>query len=262
MNDTRRAIALLSALRLPLDNAQRMQIRLPDHEGQMRGIQHIFLNDCCGAQIQEASGDVLHAANTAISQEMAHNLQLLTLSDLRLSELDEEDTDDFSQNVDLIATIRATLKEYDIAYSYNEFLANADDANATEVCFMIDERLYEPTSLLAPTMSEFSQRPALLIFNNSTFSAHDLDGLRSINRGSKQDEPQKIGRLGLGALSMYHWTDLPNIVTAESILWLDPSKRFLPKYRDRRSRAGLHKSIASIYRYMYLLAIQYYIRFC
>jgi sacsin len=46
---------------------------------------------------------------------------------------------------------------------------NADDAGATRVAFMLDARQHPTGSLLGPAMAAL-QGPALLAFNDATFS--------------------------------------------------------------------------------------------
>ena len=50
------------------------------------------------------------------------------------------------------------------------------------------------------------QGPALLAFNNATFTEDDFRGIRSMHTSIKQESPLKVGRFGLGFKSVYHLT--------------------------------------------------------
>ncbi|TDL15335.1 hypothetical protein BD410DRAFT_845281 [Rickenella mellea] len=139
---------------------------------------------------------------------------------------------------------------YQIEYASNEWIANADDANASQVSLLLDERTFRGSKLLTPTMKEFQECPSLVIHNDSVFTKDDFAGLAQIGVGGKGALPDKIGRFGLGALSFYHFTEvlsnfflptvieglhlafaanqLPMIVSADSVLFLDPSQNYLP----------------------------------
>ena len=50
------------------------------------------------------------------------------------------------------------------------------------------------------------QAPALVFYNNKTFTDDDWRGIRSIYTSVKRDDPLKIGRFGLGFKSVFHLT--------------------------------------------------------
>jgi len=94
-----------------------------------------------------------------------------------------------------------------------ELLQNADDAKATEVAFILDER--------SPPDVEWADKlwPALFVRNNAPFqmaedqggdSQHDdFEAIRDVARGHKLDLPTTAGRFGLGFNSVYFLTDIP-----------------------------------------------------
>ena len=57
------------------------------------------------------------------------------------------------------------------------------------------------------------QGPALYVYNNATFTKEDWKGIKSPRVGSKKDDPDKVGKFGMGFSSVYHITgDIsPNI---------------------------------------------------
>jgi cytochrome b subunit of formate dehydrogenase len=52
------------------------------------------------------------------------------------------------------------------------------------------------------------QAPALIFYNNKTFTKDDWRGIRSIYTSVKRDDPLKIGRFGLGFKSVFHLTGI------------------------------------------------------
>ena len=50
------------------------------------------------------------------------------------------------------------------------------------------------------------QGPALLSWNNAVFSDDDWKSISKIYQSTKEEEPLKVGRFGLGFISVYHIT--------------------------------------------------------
>ncbi|KAL0905364.1 hypothetical protein M5K25_023777 [Dendrobium thyrsiflorum] len=108
-----------------------------------------------------------------------------------------------------------------------ELVQNAEDAQASEVVFLLDKTQYGTSSILSPQMAEW-QGPALYCFNDSVFSSQDLYAISRIGQDSKLDKPFAIGRFGLGFNCVYHFTDLPGFVSGENIVIFDPHASHLP----------------------------------
>lgn len=53
------------------------------------------------------------------------------------------------------------------------------------------------------------------------FEEKDFEGLKHVGRGSKRDDATTIGKFGRGSQTMYHWTDLPMILSGEFLLILE-----------------------------------------
>ncbi|XP_078511034.1 sacsin-like isoform X2 [Lissotriton helveticus] len=104
-----------------------------------------------------------------------------------------------------------------------ELIQNADDAGASEVIFVHDERDYEKKSLWSEDLDTF-QGPALLAYNNATFSDDDWAGIQSTGNSVKLKDPNTVGRFGLGFNSVYHITDLPEVFSGRHIGMLDPQR--------------------------------------
>ncbi|RIA97271.1 hypothetical protein C1645_661597, partial [Glomus cerebriforme] len=107
----------------------------------------------------------------------------------------------------------------------------ADDARATRFHVIIDHRSHPTNSLICSEMSAW-QGPAILIFNNGIFSPPDFDSLMRIRVGGKQTDDTMIGKHGLGFNSCYHFTDVPSLISGDSIVFLDPQERFLRRGGD------------------------------
>jgi hypothetical protein len=148
--------------------------------------------------------------HTALSQSLASDLSLRFLSSLELGEAEEEDEDDDDDDIreDLVTRIHGVLNDYDIKYALNEFLANAADAGASRFSVLLDERSHDSRTIISAQMAEFQKGPALVLFNNEVFGSKDFSGLRRIGEGGKTRSSDTIGRFGLGALSLYHFTEV------------------------------------------------------
>ncbi|GLD59923.1 sacsin-like protein [Lates japonicus] len=87
-----------------------------------------------------------------------------------------------------------------------ELIQNADDAQATEVVFIHDERSYGTKNLWTDELGKY-QGPALYAYNNAAFTDDDWEGIQMAGRSVKRNDPNKVGRFGIGFNSVYHTTD-------------------------------------------------------
>ncbi|KAJ0406913.1 hypothetical protein P43SY_001764 [Pythium insidiosum] len=86
--------------------------------------------------------------------------------------------DDFGQKIDLTVRIREILRNYPEGTSiFKEMVQNADDAGATEVAFCLDYRHHAAERLAYGKLKDF-QGPALLVYNNATFSETDFESIQ------------------------------------------------------------------------------------
>ena len=88
-----------------------------------------------------------------------------------------------------------------------ELIQNADDAGATEVRFLVDPREHPPEGLPNEHFKKY-RGPALFAWNDATFKRNDWDCLAKIDRSEKEKEVMKVGRFGLGFLSVFHVTGI------------------------------------------------------
>ena len=148
--------------------------------------------------------------------------------------------DDYCQEELITTRIANTLKEYSLSTSFNEFIANAEDCgSATKVTWCLDseDSLFPTDSLFSKELSSW-QTPSLYVYNDGVFSENDFKAFINTGGGSKADDPTKIGKYGLGSLTMYHFTDIPSLISGEYFVIFDPSRKYLP-LSNGRTRAGL-----------------------
>ncbi|XP_041939605.1 sacsin-like [Alosa sapidissima] len=105
-----------------------------------------------------------------------------------------------------------------------ELIQNADDAGASEVVFIHDERTYKKDSLLSEDLGQY-QGPALYAYNNAVFTEEDWLGIQATGRSIKRNDPHRVGRFGIGFNSVYHITDVPCIFSSKYIGLLDPQEK-------------------------------------
>ena len=82
---------------------------------------------------------------------------------------------------------------------------------------MIDPRNHGRDNLWLPGLVNF-QGPGLLAWNNAEFNENDWESVFHIYQSLKKKDPMKVGRFGLGFISVYHITGMPFLVTICDIL--------------------------------------------
>ena len=108
-------------------------------------------------------------------------------------------------------------------------MQNAEDAKAKEIRFILDERKFGKESLLdAPAgkegmeslqvrkMKKFMcadhtnfhpcQGPALYVYNDAEFTEKDWKGIIRPHNSHKENNPEKVGKFGIGFSSVFHIT--------------------------------------------------------
>ncbi|KAF4626625.1 hypothetical protein G7Y89_g11535 [Cudoniella acicularis] len=152
---------------------------------------------------------------------------------LNIEDIDEED---FDQKEKVTTRIADTLDRYRVEATFKEYLANADDTRgATGVSWLLDDRTHQCRTLLTPELKNF-QGPSLLVHNDGVFSEEDFNGFKNVGEGSKAKNKGTIGQFGRGSQTMYHWTDVPMILSGKFLLILDPQQQVLPMNRLKGKR--------------------------
>src|SRR5829696_8773367 len=112
--------------------------------------------------------------------------------------LELEDIVDFEvgQEESLTARLHGLIRDYPKGTGIvKEFIQNADDAGATGVEIVLDQRTHRSERLPAETMARLSG-PALLIFNDCTFTDEDFASIQQVGQSGKVQSLGKTGRFG------------------------------------------------------------------
>jgi hypothetical protein len=123
--------------------------------------------------------------------------------------------DDAEGSIDLggkpITIIRNTLRQYEPTQFFTEFIANASDAGAKRFSILIDDQEGPGEHLLSKGLAVF-QTASLVVHNDGIFSPKDFRGILQTGIGGKRGRTSVIGHFGLGALSMFHFTEVRSSV--------------------------------------------------
>ncbi|KAG8972493.1 hypothetical protein FRC05_009846 [Tulasnella sp. 425] len=207
------------------------RILVPTKSWQLAPAPEVLFNDTGGNPISSPPG--FQFAHPQVSAELANNLGLRRLGEQEFSDDDE----------DLTIRIRRVLQDFDIDHSSNEWVVNADDAGAREVTFLVDEACFQGGRVITG-LNVFQSGPALVVHNDGIFTDADFQGLINIGQGGKSGRVDSIGRFGLGALTFYHFSELPWIISGKHCLFLDPSEGYLPRERGNVKRSAVLVSLS------------------
>ncbi|XP_062586454.1 sacsin-like isoform X2 [Saccostrea cucullata] len=167
--------------------------------------------------------------HSKIDKNIAKKLGVKSLRKFALSDA-EEIISEFGQSEPLTQRLNRLLEEgYTDGLSVpKELIQNADDAGASEVYFLYDERENEGARncLLDPGMKG-CQGPALWAYNNAAFSPSDFQNIQKLNGATKKEDTTKIGKFGLGFNAVYNLTDVPSFVSGKYMVYLDPHGKYL-----------------------------------
>lgn len=125
---------------------------------------------------------------------------------------------EFEQREPPVKRCTETINEmYPAESLLSELIQNAEDARATSFGILIDETIYGVDSLYSQKLESF-QSEALVVYNDAIFEEKDFVGLLHSGVGSKKGDKSTIGRFGRGFSSVYNITDIPMVVTGNSIV--------------------------------------------
>ena len=159
----------------------------------------------------------------------------------RMLHAEELEITSFGQGEPLTSTLRRMLEDYTDGLAIpKELVQNADDAGATEVRFLYDERTHNDAKkyLFDEGMRE-CQGPALWCYSNSMFTDSDLDNIIRLGSAAKKMDATKIGRFGLGFNVVYNLTDVPSFVTGNVVVFFDPHTTHLGHSIHDKSKPGI-----------------------
>ncbi|KAK6179092.1 hypothetical protein SNE40_011528 [Patella caerulea] len=137
----------------------------------------------------------------------------------------------YGQTEPLTIRLHNLLKDYTDGFTIpKEIIQNADDAGATTVKLLYDERIVKEaqTCLFNEGMIP-CQGPAFWAYNDAMFSEDDFRNITRLAGATKKDDSMKIGRFGLGFNSVYNLTDVPSFLSGETYVVFDPHESHLGK---------------------------------
>ena len=206
---------------------QKETVFLPDSKGVMRAVSDLCIRNCPWIG-DEAD---VHYVNDRIPWPTCQKMGVKT----RREEALQSHTIGLpcGQTEKLANRLRRILTEYPCEKEIlKELVQNADDAQATEICFIKDPR-YHPKERIFEDSWQPLQGPALCVYNNRSFTRADIDGIQNLGEGSKGGDPCKTGEYGVGFNAVYHLTDAPSFISkggdvGEVLLVFDPDCRYAP----------------------------------
>ncbi|KAL0183729.1 hypothetical protein M9458_019425, partial [Cirrhinus mrigala] len=145
------------------------------------------------------------------------------------------------QSEPITQRIKNILKEYDEESDvFKELLQNAEDAGANTCKFLLDFRKHrDPPKTLFDDGMALCNGPCLWIFNNELFSQEDWKNIVKVGSASKQNNVEMIGKFGLGFNAVYHVSDIPSILSGNTLLILDPNVTHLEKHIISKGNPGI-----------------------
>ena len=203
-----------------------LEIYLPDSQFILRSIKEIKYNDTKWCPPDQ---EYLYC-HEFVERSVAVHLGVEPVESILLKDLDiteDDEGEEFGQKEELTQRLNYILREYPRDMTFlKELLQNADDAGAKRLYIILDKRRHSDEKVISEEWKEL-QGPALLFWNDLSFSEEDLKGIQKIGLGSKRDDPDKIGQYGIGFNVVYHFTDCPSFVTNDRLCILDPHHYYI-----------------------------------
>ena len=227
-------IRILNKLKNVLD-IHTKTVPIPIHTANKSKLEFRAASECnyCNAEwlkeLAEEEGESMFFIHEDISSDTAAKLGVPSLTENLLSET--EGIQEWGQKEPLTRRIKNLLKDYKDGFAVpKELVQNADDAKATKVCFLYDQRENKDcqTRLIDEEMKK-CQGPALWSFNDALFTPKDLENITKLSGATKADDLTKIGKFGLGFCSVYNLTDVPSFITGSNMVIFDPHARYIGK---------------------------------
>ncbi|XP_041369756.1 sacsin-like [Gigantopelta aegis] len=179
---------------------------------------------------QDTGDDAIWYIHEDVAEATAIELGVCSLTN-RVMEDTEVFGVDWSQKEPLTTRLKNLLKGYKDGFSVpKEIIQNADDAGANEVLFLYDERENNSArSFLIKETMDSLQGPALWAFNDAKFEDSDFKNITKLSGATKEENPRKIGKFGLGFNSIYNLTDVPSFISGNTVVIFDPHTSYLGK---------------------------------
>jgi hypothetical protein len=188
-----------------MSDEERSRLLVPNANCHLRPIACVYYNDLGPRACFVSLPDFVSVAHQSLPPELAKGLGMTFIGHSGLKSLL---IDDHDMGEALTSRIRNVLVQYTVEQAFTEFLANAADAKATTFGILLDDQPFAGSHLLSPELAEIQSRPSLVIYNDAVFDDKDFNGIRNVGVGGKVGKSNAIGQFGLGALSMYHFTEV------------------------------------------------------
>ncbi|KAF8621710.1 hypothetical protein AX15_007571 [Amanita polypyramis BW_CC] len=213
--DVHQAVQLLEMLPDSTTDQDRKLLLVPTRTGELVSlVASVYYYK--GSGIVSEADEKTHIAHHLVSEKLASKIKLRPLGA----------SDDIDLGEKPITTIRNTLRQYDPEQFFTEFIANASDAKAKRFSILLDDHEGPTNNLVSEGLAAF-QSASLVVHNDGVFTREDFRGILQTGIGGKKGKSGVIGHFGLGALSMFHFTELAMIVSGKHVLFMSPSKRNL-----------------------------------
>ena len=208
-------------------DGKQQTIYIPDSQGIMQPASKLCIQDCLWISDEN---DVYYA-NNMIPHPICLTLGVKTRRAEALSRFAFGIP--FGQKEKLTNRLQRLLQAYPCEKEIlKELLQNADDAEATEICFIKDPRQHPVERVFEESWKPL-QGPALCVYNNKPFTEVDIKGIQNLGEGSKGDDPNKTGQYGVGFNAVYHLTDVPTFSSSgdeigDVLCAFDPNCTYVP----------------------------------
>ena len=180
-----------------------------------------------------------------VPNSTAEQLNVRNLSNCMLDPDEFAVGEEFGQEEKLTRRLSRLLEDYTDGFAVpKELIQNADDAGATEVNFLYDERANEDamTCLIDEGMRH-CQGPALWVYNDAEFRDEDFENIAKLSGATKEHDTEKIGKFGLGFNAVYSLTDVPMFVSRNHFVIFDPNTFYLGKAIRNKAKPGMKINI-------------------
>ena len=189
-------------------NSIRENIYLPDTNMILRPSNDLCFQDKTQSWLKSANHHVIH---DKITVDVAKKLGIISLQSSVTKALVQGFC--FGQKEPLVRRIKRLLESYPHFFDvFKELVQNADDAGASVISFILDNRNHKCKKLFTKEFSAL-QGPALCCYNNKIFTENDLEALKSLGVGNKENQISQTGKYGVGFNCIYRLTDAPQLIS-------------------------------------------------
>ena len=243
----KQVITCLSERDLPNEDRDNMLVPvLTDEDGPLMLVsacQTVYSPNggCITDEMESEIEEEVHYLHSCIPEKIAKSLRIRSIASKLMGAEDLGVFEEYGQSEPLTRRINRLLEDYgDGLAIVKELIQNADDAGATEMKFLYDERqnMDKQKSLIDPAMKEF-QGPAFWAYNNAMFTREDFENIVKLSGATKEDKRDKIGRFGLGFNAVYNITDVPSFISNNQLVIFDPHLTNLGSAIRNKSKPGI-----------------------